>query len=122
MIIRLYFDEDTSDTDLTEALRLRGVDVIGVGDAGMRGRKDNEQLQWATSHGRVLYSFNRCDFCRLHSEMMHAGQTHSGIVLALQHHYPIGEQMRRLLRLTNRLTAEDMVNRVEFLSAWGEPF
>jgi hypothetical protein len=30
----------------------------------------------------------------------------------------VGEQMRRLLRLVNRLTAEEMQNRVEFLSNW----
>jgi len=28
--------------------------------------------------------------------------------------------MRRLLKLMSQLTAEDMKNRVEFLSAWGE--
>ena len=120
MTIRLYFDEDASDTELIEALRLRGVDVVGVEEAGMRERNDEDQLKWATRHGRVLYSFNRGDFCRIHSEMMHSGQTHSGIVLALQQHYTIGEQMRRLLRLMNRLTPDDMTNRIEFLSAWGE--
>lgn len=29
MTIRLYFDEDASATDLIQALRLRGVDVVG---------------------------------------------------------------------------------------------
>jgi hypothetical protein len=28
-------------------------------------------------------------------------------------------QMRRLLRLLNALSAEDMINRLEFLGAWG---
>jgi len=32
----------------------------------------------------------------------------------------VGEYMRRLLRLMAHLTAEEMHNRVEFLSAWGE--
>ncbi|SPE55454.1 conserved hypothetical protein [Verrucomicrobia bacterium] len=44
---------------------------------------------------------------------------YSGIIMALQQRYSVGEQMRRLLRLRNSLTAEEMVNRVEFLSAWG---
>jgi hypothetical protein len=30
----------------------------------------------------------------------------------------VGEQMRRLLRLISSLTAEEMRNRIEFLSAW----
>jgi hypothetical protein len=32
--------------------------------------------------------------------------------------YSIGEQTHRLLRLINTLTAEDMENRLEFLSGW----
>ena len=55
---------------------------------------------------------------RLHSAMMRAGESHAGIVLAAQQRYIVGEQMRRLLRLTSTLTAEDMRNRIEFLNAW----
>ena len=50
---------------------------------------------------------------------MRAGQSHAGIILAVQQRYSVGEQMRRLLRLTSTLTAEEMRNRVEFLSSWG---
>ena len=121
MIARLYFDEDASDTDLIAAIRLRGADALGVADAAMRGRSDEDQLKWAASHGRVLYSFNRGDSCRIHSELMRAGQNHAGIILALQQQYSIGEQMRRLLHLLNTVAAENMVDRIEFLSAWGEP-
>ena len=46
-------------------------------------------------------------------------QSHAGIVLAWQQQYALGEYMRRLLRLTAYLTAAEMHNRVEFLSAWG---
>ena len=120
MSLRLYFDEDSSNTDLIAALRLRGLDVVGVGDSAMRGRTDNDQLTWATGQRRVLYSFNRGDFCWIHSKMMRAGQSHAGIILALQQEYSIGEQMRRLLHLVNTLNAEDMLDRIEFLSAWGE--
>jgi hypothetical protein len=47
-------------------------------------------------------------------------QSHTGIVLARQQQYSVGEYMRRLLRLMAHLTAEEMHNRVEFLSAWGQ--
>jgi hypothetical protein len=36
----------------------------------------------------------------------------------VQQRYSVGEQMRRLLRLIDTLTAEEMRNRIEFLSAW----
>ena len=118
MIIRLYLDEDSSDLDLLKALRLRGVDVVGAAESGMRGQSDAEQLKWSTSHRRVLYSSNRGDFHRIHSEMMRSGQNHAGIVLVVQQRYSIGEQCHRLLRLIKTLSAEEMENRLEFLSAW----
>jgi hypothetical protein len=55
---------------------------------------------------------------RLCSNLMRAGQSHAGIILAAQQRYSVGEQMRRLLRLISSLTAEEMRNRIEFLSAW----
>ena len=119
MIIRFYLDEDSSDTDLLRALRLRGSDVVSAPEAGMRGRQDEEQLKWAIEHQRVLYGFNRRDFSRIHAEWMQQGLSHEGIVLAMQQEYSVGEQMRRLLRLANTLSAEQMRNRLEFLSTWG---
>jgi Domain of unknown function (DUF5615) len=118
MTIRLYLDEDTSDADLFEALRIRSVDVIAAAPSGMGGRTDDDQLKWTTQQQRVLYSFNRGDFCRIHSALMGAGQSHGGIILAAQQRYSVGEQMRRLVRLISSLTAEEMRNRIEFLGAW----
>jgi hypothetical protein len=70
MTIRLYLDEDTSDADLLEALRIRGVDVIAAVPSGRRGERDDDQLRWAAEQNRVLYSFNRGDFCRIHSMLI----------------------------------------------------
>jgi Tfp pilus assembly protein PilZ len=77
-----------------------------------------------TDHGQPDLSLlgllsDRGDFYRIHSEWMREGKSHSGIILGTQQHYSVGEQMRRLLRLINRLTAEEMQNRIEFLTAWG---
>jgi hypothetical protein len=49
---------------------------------------------------------------------MQAGESRAGIILAVQQRYSVGEQMRRLLRLIDTLTAEEMRDRIEFLSAW----
>lgn len=119
MTIRLYLDEDSSDTDLLKALRLRAVDVVSTVEVGMLERSDEEQLAWAAEHERVVYSSNRRDFYRIHSEWMSAGKSHFGVILGHQQRYSIGEQMYRLLRLIHHFTAEDMRNRIEFLSHWG---
>jgi hypothetical protein len=40
--IRLYLDEDTMDSDLLEALRLRMVDVLSAGEAQMLSCSDEK--------------------------------------------------------------------------------
>ena len=120
MKVSLYLDEDSQDNDLIDALRLRGVDVIGAWATGMRQRDDEQHLLYATAQGRTLYGFNTKDFYRLHTELLTQSREHGGIVLAKQQHYSVGEQMRRLLRLIGTKTAEQMRNQIEFLSDWGE--
>jgi hypothetical protein len=116
--IRLYFDEDSMQHALVNALRARGIDVLTALEAHRIERSDEDHLNFATAQGRGLYSFNLGDFYRLHTSYLEQNKSHAGIVLALQQQYGVGGQMRCLLHLIAHLTAEDMQNRVEFLSAW----
>ena len=118
MKVRLYLDEDAMDEDLVDALRARRVDVQTAHEAGMRKRKDHEQLAYATAQGRVLYTFNTRHFCALHAEFLRSGNSHAGIVVCRQQRYSVGEQMRRLLNAITAKTAEEMRNGLEFLSDW----
>ena len=104
---------------LVEALRARGVDVVTVLEVGMVERSDQEHLDYASSQGRTLYSFNISDLYRLHTEYVSGAKAHAGMILARQQHYSVGEQMRRLLKLLGSKSAEDMQNHVEFLGGWG---
>lgn len=119
MKIRLYLDEDAMDGDLVDALRLRGVDITTALSEGMIHRDDRDHLDYATSHGRVLYSFNMGDYLELHAEYLEQGKHHAGLILAQQQKFSLGEQMRRLLKIVNNRTAEAMQDQVEFLSVWG---
>ncbi len=119
MTIRLYFDEDSMRHALVESLRKRGMDVLTPLDVGSTEQTDEEQLEFATTQGRAIYSFNVGDFCRIHAEWLRQHRSHAGIVLAHQQQFSVGEQMRRLLRLIGRVTSEDMQDRLEFLSDWG---
>jgi hypothetical protein len=116
--IRLYFDEDSMQHALVNALRARGIDVLTALEAQRIECSDEDHLDLATAQGRMLYSFNVGAFYRLHPSYMEQNKSHSGIVLALQQQYSVGRQMRRLLHLIAHLTVIDMQNRVEFLSAW----
>lgn len=116
--IRLYLDEDSLKHSLVVALQNSGVDVRTALDVDKISCTDEEQLIWATEQGRVLYSFNVADFCRLHSTFLAQGRGHAGIVLARQQRYSVGEQLRGLLKLIATKSAEEMTNQVEFLSAY----
>jgi uncharacterized protein with PIN domain len=117
-MLRLYFDEDAMDDALAEALRIRGVDVLTAFEAGMIERPDEDHLDYATSKGRVLSTFNVADCCRIHAAYQNSSRPHAGIVLGRQKQHSIGEQMRRLPKLTAARSPEQMANHLEFLSAW----
>ncbi|HET9495144.1 MAG TPA: DUF5615 family PIN-like protein [Chloroflexia bacterium] len=119
MKVRLYLDEDAMDSDLVSALRLRSIDVTTVRDERRQGQTDEQQLHFATVQGRAIYTFNTKDFTALHSRFLQQGLSHAGIIVAPKARYSVGEQMRRLVHLVDTLSAEEMKDRLEFLSAWG---
>ncbi len=116
--IHLYLDEDSMGHALTYLLRSRGFDVTTPEDEGTRGLSDVEQLDFATKQGRVIYTYNISDFCRLHTEYLKQGKLHAGVIVCQQQRYSIGEQVRRILYLAAIRSAEEMENNLEFLSAW----
>lgn len=114
--IRLYLDEDVQQASLVRALRARQVDVETALDAGLMGVPDDAQLRHATEQGRVLLTFNRGDFVKLHIEYLSQEVHHSGIIVSDQ--LPVGVLLRRVLRLMDARSAEEMRDWLEFLSNW----
>jgi Domain of unknown function (DUF5615) len=98
------------------ALRNSGVDVITTSEANRLSFLDEEQLIWATEQGRVVYSFNRRDFSRLHSIFIAEERSHTGIILAQQQRYSVGAQLRGLLNLIAAKSAEEMIDQLEYIS------
>jgi hypothetical protein len=113
--IRLYIDEDAMHHGLVAGLRARTIDVLTVLEAGHPSEDDEAQLEFAANEGRVLYSFNVGDFCRLHGESLAMGRMHAGIIVMARQRYTVGEQLRRLLILIATHSAEEMRDRLEFL-------
>ncbi len=119
MTIRLYIDEDSMRHALVRALQARGIEVTTALAEDMIEQPDLKHLEYATAQNRVLYSFNIGDFYQLHTDFLTRNQPHTGIILARQQQYSVGEQMRRLLRLIAAKSETDMQNHLEFLSTWG---
>lgn len=115
--IKLYLDEDAQRTDLIQALRARNIDVLTVSEVNLLGQPDDLHLLYATEQSRVIFTFNRGDFFRLHTEWLQNEQHHAGIIVSDQ--VGTGVVMRRLLHLIDVKPAEEMHNWLEFLNNWG---
>ena len=75
---RFYSDENFPYAAV-EALRKSGHDVLTTLEAGQSNQRipDHEVLQYATREGRIVLTFNRKDFIRLHE----IDSSHTGIVV-----------------------------------------
>ena len=103
---------------LVRALRASGLDVMTVAEAQRRSLHDEQQLQYATSQGRSVYTCNVGDFARLHRDWLRGGLHHAGIILLADQSTDVGVQIRALVRLTATLDLDAMRDRLEFLSNW----
>jgi hypothetical protein len=111
MRIRVYVDEDVP-LSFSEALIHRGVDQ----QAGNKGLSDSGQLAYAATNGRIIVTHNKRDFILLHTEYIRSRRAHAGIVVADQ--LPVSATLRRFMKLWFSVTADDMADRLEFLSSW----
>ncbi len=115
LFIRLYLDEDVHKR-VASALRLRHFDAVSAHDVGRWGLGDEEQLAFAATEGRALLTFDSPDYIQLHRKWLHDGREHSGIIISDQ--LPVGETVRRLLHLLNRVTPDEMRNQLYWLQAF----
>lgn len=102
-------------TALVVGLRARGADVQTVVEAGLRGKDDKVQLEWAAANKRTLYTFNVSDFCRLDREYIDQGKEHAGIIVVPRQRYDVKQQIRLLLNLLREKSAQEMQNSLYFL-------
>lgn len=105
------------DHDVVRGLRRNDIDLVTVAEVGRRGLSDEEQLIFAVSQGRVLFSCNRGDFARIHARWMRTGRSHRGVILGIQD-TSVGVQIRALTGLAETLDSEAMHDRLEYLSSW----
>jgi TnpA family transposase len=81
-----------------------------------RRRSDEAQLIFATERRTALLTYNAQDFIPLARAWYRDGREHAGIVISEQMSQGrLGELLRRVLRLLNTVTAENMQNRIVFL-------
>lgn len=117
LFIALYTDADVNQ-ELAKQLRNRGFDAISARDLGKYQISDQEQLDFAASEQRAILSFNIDHFTTLFEEYWNANKKHYGIIVSKQ--VPLGELLRRLLKLLDTISAGEMKNNYKNLGEFAE--
>jgi predicted nuclease of predicted toxin-antitoxin system len=112
LFIELYLDEDVN-VLVADLLRGRGFVATTTRDEHQLQNDDDEQLAYAVRQHRTFLTHNRSDFEALAEAYAAAGKTHYGIILAVR--YPPYELVRRLIRILNNVTADEIENQVRYI-------
>jgi predicted nuclease of predicted toxin-antitoxin system len=107
--IQFHLDEHV-DPVIADGLRRRGIDATTTVETGLLSATDEEHLTLALRQRRVIVTCDR-DFLVL----ARRGHAHAGIAYLQQGRYSAGEIIRRLVRLWEQRTSEEMFNHIEFL-------
>ncbi|MBD1842803.1 DUF5615 family PIN-like protein [Cyanobacteria bacterium FACHB-63] len=107
--IRFHLDENV-DPAISRGLRLRAIDVTTTPEVNLLTTSDQEQLDFALSENRVIFTQDR-DFLRLHE----SGANHAGIVYYAKSSRSIGGIIRSLTLIWEVLEPEEIRGRVEFI-------
>ena len=106
-MISLYLDEDVH-KKIAAALRVKGYDVVSAHEVQNQSLSDSQQLEYAVSEQRAIFTFNIGDFDRLHKEYIKSRKNHFGILLSKQ--MPIGETINRLTKFLFAHSKEGIKN------------
>ena len=117
IFIRLYLDADV-DVKLAANLRNREYDCVSAREIGNELLTDEAQLAFAASENRTLLTHNTQDFVPIFEAWWYAERNHSGVVVSQQ--IPLGELQRRVMRLLDTITADEMQNNLRNLAEFAE--
>jgi predicted nuclease of predicted toxin-antitoxin system len=117
LFIRLYLDADV-DVKLAANLRKMGYDCVSAREVGNAALDDETQMVYAANEGRVLITHNIQDFVPIFERWWYAGLSHPGLVVSQQ--IPLGELQRRVVRMLEAVTADEMENNLRNLAEFAE--
>lgn len=112
LFIEIYLDEDVN-VLIANLIRSRGFTVKTTQESGNLGKTDVEQFEFAKSRKFVLLTHNRVDFEAIAEEHFESNKTHYGLIIAARH--PPQEIVRRLLKILNIFTADEMINQIRYI-------
>lgn len=114
-MIRFLSDEDFNNA-IVRGLRLRlpGIDIERVQDAGLRGRLDEEILEYAAQQGRVLLTHDVTTLITLANARVESGAPMPG-VFAVNQRVGIGRIIEDVVLIVECSAPDEWTNVVHFL-------
>jgi hypothetical protein len=113
--LRLATDEDFNNRILRGVLRRNpGLDIVRAQDAGLRGRGDDEVIEWAAMEGRVLLTHDVATMRQFAEERIAAGLPMPG-VFELAQDVPIGLAIEDILLLAECSLEGEWEGQIRFL-------
>ena len=115
---KLYLNENISHKLVAIPLRELGYDVISSHETGMDELDDYSQLAFAACRRRILVTFNRDDFERLHEQMIRSKQSHFGILYSyIISSSELVDRLRKFLD-DSSIAMQQMKNQIRNLDDW----
>lgn len=114
-MLKFLADEDLNNRILRGLLRLQpDLDIIRVQDTHLGGSPDQEVLEWATLHDRILVTHDVSTMTQFAYSRMRTGQTIAGIIEVPQS-MPVGQAISDLLLMAEAYLPEELENRIAYL-------
>jgi predicted nuclease of predicted toxin-antitoxin system len=111
--LKIYTDENV-DVRIAEGLKRRGIKAFSALEKGMIGASDREQFQFAADAQAVIFTHDH-HFLEIALFFMEQGREHGGVIFTDMNKFSVGECIRRLALYADVLSAEEIMNRIEFL-------
>lgn len=115
--LKLHLDMDASRKDLFKALVDKKFDVTRTPNKEVpEDATDEFQLLWATSHQRIIFTFNIKD----HIYLSKKHPFHAGILLVNQNTTNISQLIQVLSKILSEPTHEIWIGQVRWIRDWFE--
>ena len=111
--LRIYTDENV-DVRVAEGLRGRGIQATSAQEDGKLGVGDSAHFAHAAKLKAAIFTHDH-HLVEIALEKRAQGEEHYGVIFAEMHRLGLGECIKRLALCSEVLSAEEMMNRVEFL-------
>ncbi len=111
--LKIYTDENV-DIRVSEGLKRRGIKSFTAIDKSMIGASDLEHFRFTTDAKSAIFTHDH-HFIQIALETIKKNGIHYGVIFIEMNKLSVGECVKRLALYAEVLTAEEMINQIEFL-------